>query len=294
MTDNFQSWMDGTRQRVEGALRSMLDSYRGQVPELLAESMAYSLLAGGKRLRLLLVVAAAEAFGASGRERVVTDAAVAIEMIHTYSLIHDDLPAMDNDDFRRGMPTSHRKFGEAAAILAGDGLLTEAFAVVSGGDEPSRLRLCALFARHAGARGMVGGQVDDTVSEREDTEAFLDQVNRRKTGDLLALSCAAGACAAGANDEVIGSMQRIGWLMGHAFQQWDDVLDVEGDPALMGKAAGNDAQQHKLTYPRLIGVEATRQSARNKIQEARALIAPWLPAAAHRDALAGAMIDLKH
>ena len=294
MTDDLKGWMEDSRRRIEGALRAMLDSYRGQVPELLAESMAYSLLAGGKRLRPLLVVAAAEAFGASGNELTVTDAAVAIEMIHTYSLIHDDLPAMDNDDLRRGMPTSHRKFGEAAAILAGDGLLTEAFAVVSGGDEPCRLKLCALFARHAGARGMVGGQVDDTASERHETLAFLDQVNRRKTGDLLALSCAAGACAAGADSEAIAEMQKLGWLLGHAFQQWDDVLDVEGDPALMGKAAGNDAQQHKLTYPRLIGLEETRQSARDKIREARALIAPYLPAAAHLDALAGAMIDRKN
>ena len=222
------------------------------------------------------------------------DAAIAIEMVHTYSLIHDDLPAMDNDDFRRGLPTSHRKFGEAMAILAGDALLTEVFAVLTRGSEPCRKDLCALFALHSGARGMVGGQVDDTTSEREDSVAFLDRVNRRKTGDLLALSAAAGGCAVGVDQGRIESLQRVGYLMGHAFQQWDDVLDVEGDPALMGKAAGNDAQQGKLTYPGLIGLDATRAAARQKIAEARSLIEPWMPQAQALMGLAGAMIDRRH
>ncbi|MDR0967115.1 MAG: polyprenyl synthetase family protein [Myxococcales bacterium] len=291
----LKNWMDDARVRVEAALRQMLDGYRGHVPELLHESMSYSLLAGGKRIRPLLVLGSAEACaGASASlQRAVMDAAVAIEMVHTYSLIHDDLPSMDNDDLRRGLPTNHRKFSESTAILAGDGLLTEVFAVLAKGTEPCRTRLCALFAKHSGARGMVGGQVDDTSSEREDTVAFLDRINRRKTGDLLALSCAAGACAAGADETRIESMARIGYLMGHAFQQWDDVLDVEGDPALMGKATGNDAQQAKLTYPRLIGLDETRRAAHRNIDEARALIEPWMPRAEALMALAGAMVDRK-
>lgn len=296
MSFDLRTWMERAREEVEAALSQTLDAYLGEVPEQLNEAMRYSLLAGGKRLRPLVVLAAAEAFaGAASRDNpAVMDAAIAIEMVHTYSLIHDDLPAMDNDDFRRGLPTSHRKFGEAMAILAGDALLTEVFAVLTRGSEPCRKDLCALFALHSGARGMVGGQVDDTTSEREDSVDFLDRVNRRKTGDLLALSAAAGGCAVGVDQGHIESLQRVGYLMGHAFQQWDDVLDVEGDPALMGKAAGNDAQQGKLTYPGLIGLDATRAAARQKIAEARSLIEPWMPRAQALMGLAGAMIDRRH
>ena len=295
MDQNIRAWMEERRTAVEDLLKRRMDSYRGDAPEILADAMSYSLLAGGKRLRPMLVIAAAEACGASGSEKAVLDAAVGIEMIHTYSLIHDDLPSMDNDEFRRGMPTNHRKFGEALALLAGDALLTEAFAVISEGSEPCRAGLCALFARHAGARGMVGGQVEDTVAScREDTVDFLDRINRRKTGDLLALACAAGACAAGASAAVVGDLEKVGFLMGLAFQQWDDVLDVEGDPQLMGKAVGNDAQQHKLTYPGLIGLEETRNSARKRIQEAKALIASHLSGAVHLSALADAMIERKN
>ena len=296
MSFDLRTWMERAREEVEAALSQTLDAYLGEVPEQLNEAMRYSLLAGGKRLRPLVVLAAAEAFaGAASRDNpAVMDAAIAIEMVHTYSLIHDDLPAMDNDDFRRGLPTSHRKFGEAMAILAGDALLTGVFAVLTRGSEPCRKDLCALFALHSGARGMVGGQVDDTTSEREDSVAFLDRVNRRKTGDLLALSAAAGGCAVGVDQGHIESLQRVGYLMGHAFQQWDDVLDVEGDPALMGKAAGNDAQQGKLTYPGLIGLDATRAAARQKIAEARSLIEPWMPQAQALMGLAGAMIDRRH
>lgn len=295
MSFDLRTWMDRSRERIEAALGQMLDAYRGQIPDTLHESMGYSLLAGGKRLRPLLTLAAAEACGDDdpGASSAVMDAAIAIEMVHTYSLIHDDLPAMDNDDFRRGQPTSHRKFGEAMAILAGDALLTEVFAILTRGEEPCRKDLCALFARHAGARGMVGGQVDDTTSAREDSVEFLDRINRRKTGDLLALAGAAGACAVCADQARVEDMERVGYLMGHAFQQWDDVLDVEGDPALMGKAAGNDAQQGKLTYPRLIGLDETRRAAQRKIAEARALIEPWLPRAQALMALAGAMVDRK-
>ncbi len=293
MSFDLRTWMDGARARIESALGQMLDTYRGQIPDLLHDAIGYSLLAGGKRLRPLLALASAEACGGAeaGGARPVMDAAIAVEMVHTYSLIHDDLPAMDNDDFRRGQPTNHRKFGEAMAILAGDALLTEVFAVLTSGPEPCRQDLCALFARHAGARGMVGGQVDDTASARENSVAFLDRINRRKTGDLLALACAAGACAVGADAGRREVLERIGYLMGHAFQQWDDVLDVGGDPALMGKAVGNDAQQGKLTYPRLIGLEETRQAAHRKIAEARALIEPWMPQAQALMGLAGAMVD---
>lgn len=294
MNQNFSEWMATGREKMEAVLKATMDSYRSEAPERLTEAMAYSLLAGGKRLRPLLVMAAAEACGGSRETKAVMDAAVAVEMIHTYSLIHDDLPCMDDDDLRRGMPTNHRKFGEALALLAGDGLLTEAFAIVSNGDEPCRSRLCALFARHAGACGMVGGQVDDTVSSREDTVEFLDRINWRKTGDLLALACAAGACAVGGNDSVIQTMEKVGYLMGLAFQQWDDVLDVEGDPALMGKSIGNDARQNKQTYPRLMGLEAARTSARAHIGEAKSLIAPLLPKASHLSSLADVMVDRKN
>ena len=311
---DFRAWMAEGRQQIEALLSELMAGYRGDVPDALCEAMAYSLLAGGKRLRPLLVMAAAEACsvekGADGAALdvlsipAVRDAAAAVEMIHTYSLIHDDLPSMDNDDMRRGQPTSHKKFGEALALLAGDALLTEAFAVVGGAhragtgenadDAAVRGKLCGLFARHAGARGMVGGQVDDTVSQREDTVEFLDRINLRKTGDLLALSCAAGACAVGAPDALIQRLAHVGFLMGLAFQQWDDVLDVEGDPLLMGKSTGNDAQQHKLTYPGLIGLDETRESARARVREAQEILSPMLPAAAHLRALAAAMVDRKN
>lgn len=252
-------------------------------PEQIHRAMRYSLFAGGKRLRPALCVAAAELFGAT--EAAVMPVACAIEMIHTYSLVHDDLPAMDDDDMRRGRLTSHKVFGEAVAILAGDALLTFAFRVLAeegGGADPARrMRVVAEIARAAGTPGgMVAGQVLDIESEGKSISGeALDRLHAAKTGALLTASVVAGAVTGGADDDSVERLRRYGGALGLAFQIADDVLDVVATPDELGKTPGKDEKALKATYPSLYGVEGSRERARRLVDEALACLEPFGDAA---------------
>lgn len=242
------------------------------IPETLREAMAYSLLAGGKRLRPVFVLATLEAMGKPIESGISVGCAV--EMIHTYSLIHDDLPAMDNDDFRRGKPTNHKVYGEAMAILAGDALLTYAFEIVceaEAADIPasSVVQVVRELASYAGARGMVGGQCADM--EGENVQLTLEQlqyIHQHKTADLLIFCVRAGAILAGATEHQLELLTRYATNIGLAFQIQDDILDVTGDEAKIGKPVGSDEKSHKSTYPVLIGMEASRQMLNRLVDEA--------------------------
>lgn len=232
----------------------------------LKEAAMYSLAAGGKRLRPIFVLASAEAV--HGDEKAASLAmpfAVAVEMVHTYSLIHDDLPAMDNDDYRRGIPTNHKVFGEATAILAGDGLLTHAFYVASeaaalGVPAERTLAVVRDLARLAGFPGMVGGQADDMEGEQGITSIDqLEHIHLHKTSDLIAFSLRAGGHAAGASDRQLDALARFGTDVGLAFQIQDDILDITGDQDKLGKPVGSDERQGKVTYPYLIGLDQSRR-----------------------------------
>ncbi len=277
----------GQRQTlVEAFLRERLAAERGAPPELV-EAMRYSLLAPGKRLRPVLVCMAAQAAG--GGDRQALPAAAAVEMIHTYSLIHDDLPAMDDDDLRRGLPTCHVKFGEATAILAGDALLTLAFQVLAE-DYPARTAAgcCAALSRGAGMAGMVGGQVEDLAWEREGqsprgrphTLEALEQIHQHKTGALFRASLHLGLWAAqgerpdGPDRALAGRLETFGRCFGLVFQITDDLIDVEGKAENTGKRVGKDAARGKLTYPGLLGVEESRRRARALGAEALAAVEP--------------------
>jgi geranylgeranyl diphosphate synthase type II len=243
-------------------------------PESLHRAMRYSVFAGGKRLRPVLVIAGAEAVG--GSMDAVMPAACAVEMIHTYSLIHDDLPAMDNDDFRRGAPTSHKVFGEAIAILAGDALLTLAFRLLadsaSGGQDGGRRLHDVLveIADAAGSAGMVGGQVADIESEGKKVGAeTVDYIHTHKTAALIRASICAGAVLSGATPGQVEALRIVGRSLGLAFQIMDDILDVTATTAELGKTAGKDQAQQKATYPAVHGIEASRSRAAALVTEAQ-------------------------
>lgn len=253
---------------LAGCLRSR------NVPPPLLEAMEYSLLVGGKRLRPALCLVWGELFGA--RRMDILPAAAALECIHTYSLIHDDLPAMDNDDLRRGKPACHKRFGEAMAILAGDGLLTEAFGLMlSSVASPERvLRAGRQLALAAGAAGMVGGQaLDMEWTGRAGTSLEeLSRMQELKTGAMLQVSCECGAILAGAGEEDIARSATYGAHVGRAFQISDDILDVVGDAKTMGKPVGSDLDKGKVTYPALIGLDQSRKLAEtHKDQALKAL-----------------------
>jgi geranylgeranyl diphosphate synthase type II len=281
---------------VEAHLRAVLRPEPG-LPETLLEAMRYSLLAPGKRLRPLLVVLAAEACDVPDADP--WPAACAVEMVHAYSLVHDDLPAMDDDDLRRGQPTCHKRFGEALAILAGDALLTLAFQVVAAGYPPVTAAACCLtLAKASGAAGMVGGQVDDLAWEKDDTErtvAGLEHLHARKTGALFRASLRLGVLAAHAGretpPELLERFEAYGRCLGLAFQITDDLLDVQGDPERAGKAVGKDAARGKLTYPGLLGIAESRRRAERLCQEAQEHLAPLGPAASRLRELAALVRD---
>jgi len=271
--------LDERRRLVEAALDRALPA-ESAWPETIHRAMRYSLFAGGKRIRPLLALAAGEAMG--GRRDDVMPLACAVEMIHTYSLVHDDLPAMDDDDLRRGKPTSHKVFGEAIAILAGDALLTQAFAVVAavppGADPallPRRLAATAILAEAAGSTGMIGGQVMDLESEgrRLDTRA-LETMHRAKTGALLVASVRGGAVLGGGAGGDLARLDRYAAAIGLAFQVVDDVLDETGAAHELGKTAGKDARAGKATYVSVHGLEASRAMARRLLDDALAAITP--------------------
>lgn len=249
-------------------------------PEAIREAMRYSLLGGGKRLRPILVIAAAAVFGAPP-ERVMP-AACALEMIHTYSLVHDDLPAMDDDDLRRGRPTNHKVYGEAMAILAGDALLTLAFELLARqADQPeiqssAALRVVREVASGAGAAGMVGGQVLDIAWESKGAEGdVLAQIHRLKTGALFQASLRAGAVLAGATETELRHLDAYAHHFGLAFQIQDDVLDVVGDAVKTGKGVGRDERHDKSTYVRRFGLDGARQMARDEVAAAKEALAPF-------------------
>ncbi|HEY3355287.1 MAG TPA: farnesyl diphosphate synthase [Polyangia bacterium] len=258
-------------------------------PATIHRAMRYSLLAGGKRLRPALVLATGEALGAGAP--ALLPVACAIEMIHTYSLIHDDLPAMDDDDLRRGRPTSHRVFGEAIAILAGDALLTRAFEVLATADAPAparRLRLIAELAAAAGTvGGLVGGQVLDMESEGQPpTAAAVAAIHRAKTGALLTAAVVAGGLVADATDAQLAQLRCYGERLGLAFQIADDVLDVTATAAQLGKTPGKDVAAGKATYPAVHGLAASRAHALALVEEAVAAARELGPGADRLAALA--------
>jgi geranylgeranyl diphosphate synthase type II len=233
------------------------------LPPRLHQAMRYALLAGGKRLRPILALAAAEAVGGDGNALIRE--ACALEFIHTYSLIHDDLPAMDNDAFRRGQPTTHMVFGEAMAILAGDALLTEAFAILSS-STPNRssaqhiIEVIKLIAEAAGSRGLIGGQVVDLESEEKAIDKNqLDYIHTHKTGCLITASVILGAILAGSTSQQIACLRDYGAAIGLAFQITDDILDITESTQTLGKTAGSDQKKNKATYPALHGLEEARK-----------------------------------
>lgn len=251
------------QKRVDAALERWVPE-TSQNPSTIHEAMRYSLFAGGKRVRPLLAIAAAEAVG--DENDGVEHAACSLEMIHTYSLIHDDLPALDNDDLRRGRPTCHKVFGDAMAILAGDALLTLAFETLSklrGVDAERRVLLIAELATASGTvGGMIGGQVNDIQGEGQlPTAELLDSIHRAKTGALLRASVRMGAIYAGAGEAKLAALTAFGEHVGLAFQIVDDVLDVEESSETLGKTAGKDAQQQKITFPAVYGLEQSRAMA---------------------------------
>lgn len=290
MTFPLKPYLESRRAKTEKALAEVFRSVR-EVPPQLKKSMAYSLNAGGKRLRPVLLLASAEAVGLP--EKPALRLACALEMIHTYSLIHDDLPAMDDDDFRRGRPTNHKVFGEAMAILAGDGLLTLAFewaADPKGYPAALRPHLGATvwdLARSAGYFGMVGGQVADMEGEgKKPTLSRVLGIHRRKTGALLAVAVRLPAILAGSSPKVVRALDRYGRDAGLAFQIVDDVLNETGDAKAMGKSVGSDKQRGKMTYPAARGLDVSRREIRRLTDSAVEALRPLGPKAESLRALA--------
>lgn len=246
-------------------------------PETISRAVRYSLFAGGKRLRPILVLAAAEAVG--GLVEDALPAAAAFEMIHTYSLIHDDLPAMDDDSLRRGKPTSHVVFGDAIAILAGDALQTHAFRALADGESritaERRLSAIALLADAAGASGMVGGQVADLEAEGQSVSSDgLEFIHRHKTGALIQAASEVGAVVGGGSDDQIAHLARYGENIGLAFQIIDDILDVTGSAETLGKSAGKDVKAGKATYPHIHGIKNAQERASELVAGALDELAP--------------------
>jgi len=265
------------RKEIESELKHVFNIQK-DIPEKLLQSMSYSVFAGGKRLRPCLVVAGTEAVG--GKRESAIPTAAAFELIHTYTLIHDDLPAMDDDDLRRGLPTNHIKFGEATAILAGDALLTLAFellaeAPVNGSGIPAetRIKIVKIVANAVGAQGTVGGQEVDIESEGKDGDLeTLEYIHTRKTGAMIIAAVKVGGLIGNASENEIASLVKYGENIGHAFQIVDDILDVTGNTDELGKSAGSDDARNKMTYPSLIGLDKSRELADMKIEEAVAVI----------------------
>ncbi|MCP4117783.1 MAG: polyprenyl synthetase family protein [Desulfobacteraceae bacterium] len=275
---DFKAYLKERQAVVNKQLETILNSLDKE--RELTRAMAHSLMAGGKRLRPILCLAACEA---CGQDPVVAlPAASALEMVHTYSLIHDDLPAMDDDDLRRGIPTCHKAFSEATAILAGDGLLTHAFQVLTRPgnlferlpDPAVRLELTAILSEAAGVDGMIEGQMLDMLSQDRDAAALpssldhLEKIHTLKTGMMIKASVLSGAVSAGAGPDTQERLAVYAEKVGLAFQVKDDILDVEGDPAVMGKPAGSDEAKNKMTYPALMGLEPSKGYAEELVNEA--------------------------
>nr|WP_081468572.1 farnesyl diphosphate synthase [Desulfosporosinus orientis] len=258
----------------------MVEQTLDQLPwkqNLINESMRYSLIGGGKRIRPVLALASAETVG--GKPEAILQAAVALELIHTYSLIHDDLPAMDNDDYRRGRLSNHKVFGEAQAILAGDALLTYAFELLGNLDhaQPERLlRVITEVAMAAGKDGMVGGQVLDLAGEGRDlTLNEIEEIHKAKTGAILTVSARLGGILGGGSEDEIDALTEYAQSLGLAFQIKDDILDIVGDSETLGKPAGSDLRQGKSTYVSLLGLEGASKQLHDQIIKAQAALEPF-------------------
>jgi len=281
VSSNLAAYLAERRRAVDEALERYLPP-KDAPPAAIHEAMRYSVFAGGKRLRPILVIAGAEAVG--GKMERVLPTACALELIHTYSLIHDDLPAMDDDDYRRGRLTNHKVFGEAIAILAGDALLTLAFGLLA---EHASLDVVREVAAAAGTFGMIGGQVVDVQSEGKSVDAeTLEYIHRHKTAALLCASLVGGALLAGAAPAALKAIREAGTHLGLAFQIVDDILDVEGSLEELGKTAGSDRRKKKVTYPGQFGLEASRLKAKSLIEDAKAALQPLGPPAEPIKALA--------
>ncbi len=313
MTD-LKAYMEERRKSVDAFLDAhfRLPADKQKIFGKLYEAMHYSLLAGGKRIRPILLLAAFEACsmgGVEGSEGSPPDfskatgyasalrIAAALELIHTYSLIHDDLPAMDNDDLRRGRPTNHKVFGEALAILAGDSLLTEAFEVIArqrGVSAEVLLEIVADIARASGAHGMAGGQVIDIESEkRKISPPELETLHRHKTGCLILVSVTSGAKLAGADAARLEAIRTYGESVGLSFQIADDILDVEGGAEEMGKATGGDAKKEKSTYPSILGLPESKRLAQELTRKAIEALSSFGPSADPLREIARFIVDRK-
>lgn len=273
---DFSAYLRERKEIVDRALDRYLPA-EDNFPQSIFKAVRYSVFAGGKRIRPILCMAAAEAVG--GDIETILPFGCAIELIHTYSLIHDDLPAMDNDDFRRGKPTNHKVFGEALAVLAGDALLTEAFHLMTSTSAPARLssetRLSVIneIAKAAGHFGMIGGQVVDIESQGKKVDAeTLHYIHTRKTGAMILVSVKAGAVLGGGDPAACECLAEYGRNIGLAFQIADDILDVEGDRKLLGKDTGMDRSLQKVTYPALMGLEQPKEQGRKLIEKALAAV----------------------
>ena len=283
-------------------LRVMIDSalerytnFSSGCPEKLRDAIRHSLLGGGKRLRPMMTLWAAEACG--GAVEVALPAACAVEMVHTYSLIHDDLPAMDDDDLRRGRPTCHKVYGEAMAILAGDALLALAFQVLADDILPqsAAAACCGVLATAAGPTELVGGQADDLCGEfLTGNIDILESVHRRKTGAIFVASLLLGGLAVGATDAQRQSLAEYGRALGLAFQITDDLLDVRGDAAAVGKRVGKDAGLGKITFPGVLGIDESVRRAEQLVERAQAALAPLGLAAGNLEALARYVLERNH
>ena len=273
----IKEYMAEVRELTDARLKQLLPA-ETDYPAIIHEAMAYSVFAGGKRFRPVLCLAACEAV--CGDKQPALDAACAMECIHTYSLIHDDLPGMDNDDYRRGKLTNHRVFGEGMAILAGDALLTYAFEILAGladkHDARQVVQIMQEVSKASGTAGMIGGQVVDIISEQvTPNKELLHYIHNHKTGALIVVSARMGAILGGANEQQLAALTEYAHQLGLAFQITDDILDVVGDEEKIGKPVGSDEKNQKATFPSLFGLEQSRQMADDAVTAAIAALEPF-------------------
>ena len=301
LTSEFFSFAEQVRPEIDAALKDYA-TYDVGCPERLGQAIRHSLLAPGKRLRPLLVLMSGEACGYN--YTAAMPAACAVEMVHAYSLIHDDLPAMDDDDLRRGRPSCHAAFDEATAILAGDALLAQSFEVLATEIKPAAAAAacCGVLAKAAGACELVGGQADDLAgesyeyetNESEDALIHLEQIHRRKTGALMRASLKLGAIATGGSQRQIAALDAYGAHLGLAFQVTDDLLDCQSDAATLGKRTQKDSAAGKLTYPAMLGLEGSSEKAHQLIRSACDALSPFGKSASRLEALAHYVLERKH
>lgn len=293
---DFLSLLASRAKIIDQAMDKMLPP-ETVMPATIHQAMRYSLMAGGKRLRPALVMGAAEAVGCPAHK--VMPAACAMELIHTYSLVHDDLPAMDNDDLRRGKPTNHKVFGEAVAILAGDALLTLAFQLIaenaSSAPPGAVIEVTKEFATAAGSQGMIGGQVVDTLAASHEINAdMLDYIHRHKTGALFRAAVRAGAILGEAKEAQLAALTQYAESLGLAFQIIDDILDEEGDTNKLGKPVGSDQKNQKTNYPTLFGMDIARQKAQEMADQAQQALGDFGPQADFLRSAVNFIINREH